>query len=460
VKLVDGKDATTNNQYANQYIYPLIAHTTPGFAFDAFDWEFDADGDFVTSPAFYAVTTTGNVLNLQADLPGFESGMPYYVRVRGRRTGSNPLVGPWSGNNSTNRRVHRFYNALHPTALVSTDDPDEALSLNVTTGNMKLVAPHVRNATMMVFQVDDDPNFSSPFALPFIADGIGRFWLNTTHPGVEGNVFKANSSWFSIGGKNNPVGEFTHWLVEHLYGYASGTYYVRVRAANENQTGYWSTVNTINVSLPARVNKFMLAFGSLVEIPNNFADMPINVWYPGVTDDPNYIETSYDLQISADNFVTTIYSVQNVYHRGILPTGKSEDAITFKPSTTYQARVRTYINGSYPSNPSEWTYTTFTTRSATARVGADEEVQGAETNKQVTVAPNPFNHTTRLTIAHSSQKVVIRVSDMMGRMIEEINATGGETLTLGSQWQKGMYIVQVIDRDGEKQLKTFKVLKQ
>jgi hypothetical protein len=231
---------------------------------------------------------------------------------------------------------------------------------------------------------------------------------------------------------------------------------------NPNQLGYWSSVQTINVSLPARVNKFALALGnSLAEIPDGFTNMPVKIFYPGVTDDRNYIESSYDLQISADDFKTTVYSVSNYGHRGILPSG-DQVTVNLAAGTTYKARVRSYINGSTnPSQASEWTYTTFTTvTTPAARKATGEEVQGAQTHSQISVAPNPFAESTTLTVASGQEKVQIKVSDMIGRVIEELTSAGGETITLGNGWKKGVYIIQVIDADGGQPVKTIKVIKQ
>ncbi|QHT69600.1 T9SS type A sorting domain-containing protein [Rhodocytophaga rosea] len=552
LSLVDGVDATTNNQYANKYITPLTASLV-SFA-NVYDWQFDEDGDFITTPPAYSTTTTGNILNLQADVSGLRSGVSYYVRIRPRRTGSSPIVGSWSGDDLSSNFIYRFYNALHPLALFSIDDPDVTATLNTTKGSMKLVSRHVENATDVVFQIDDDPNFASPFALPFLRNGVLRYWLNTTHPGVSGNVFKANSSYYSIGGKNNPVGTLTHRLVEFLYGYASGTYYVRVRAANANQLGYWSTVIPVTVTLPPRTNV-------LTNIANNATQVGTLLYFPTVSDDPNYVETSFDLQISRDNFATLDYDTTNIPHRAILPTGifVSKDKpkiINLLFNTTYRVRVRSYINNSYPNDPAAWRYITFTTQTApivnftqfpaspwtsrsltiyattqpginqynweiektnapistssktstvnytnfytylkaggeyrirvrgnataqgltgvwsnwvtfsvsasAARIASADDIQGAETDlfSQPVLSPNPFSERTNLNVQSGKNNVFIRITDMRGRVLEELHSTSNEVIELGHRWQKGMYIIQVIDVESNKLIKTIKAVKQ
>jgi hypothetical protein len=564
LSLVDGVDATNNDQYANKYITPLTASADPEA--NLYDWQFDVDGDFVTTAPFYSVTTTGNVLNLQANLPGFESGQAYYVRVRGRRTANPVIVGPWSGDNLSSNRIYRFYNALHPVTLYSTDDPNEAPILSVNRGSMKLAAPNVGNATQIVFQVDDDPNFGSPFALPPVNEpNGGRPWLNTTHPGVDGNVFKSNRDYYSIGGYNSQTGTLAYRVLEYLYGYSSGTYYIRTRAANPNQTGYWSTVQTITVSLPPRSNKFMADVGTniLSIIPNNSTERPASIYRPGISDDSNYIETSFDFEISVDNFATVIDSLSfyNKWHRGILSSeitndDKSKLTIPLLFNTTYQVRVRSYINNSYPNEPSAWSTTTFTTQvvpivkftslpaspwvskglnvyastqpgidqyewqvektntptgsfskttplwytsfkeyllaggqyrvrvrgnatkqgltgawtnwatfsvsASAARIAIADEVQGAETDlfSQAVLSPNPFAERTNLKVDSDQNNVFIRVTDLRGRVLEEIHSTNNKSIELGNRWEKGMYIIQVIDVDSNKLLKTIKAVKQ
>jgi hypothetical protein len=134
-------------------------------------------------------------------------------------------------------------------------------------------------------------------------------------------------------------------------------------------------------------------------------------------------------------------------------------------NTTYKVRARTYIKDNLNQNvvATDWYTITFTTKaSPTGRNSYEDtaEIQGAHTHSQISTAPNPFAESTSLTIAPGSEKVVIRVTDMRGRVLEELTATGGETLSLGKQWQKGMYIIQIIDANGEQSLKTIKLLKQ
>ncbi|MBD0255408.1 MAG: T9SS type A sorting domain-containing protein [Cytophagales bacterium] len=328
--------------YANRYSYPLTARTAN--LANAYDWELDPDGDFVTSPAPFRATTATPSLVLQADAVDpttnyrLVSGQVYYVRVRGRRTTGTPLTGPWSGNRVGDRFIYRYFNALHPATLSSLYP--NGVSFTEDDGNIRLFTQNIGNAGAYIFQVDDDPNFGSPYAVPAINPVYGS--RNATYPGVVGNVFYATNIL-----SGQPV-------FEYLGGLTNGRYYVRARALNANQSGYWHTVRDFVVAIPHEPISAINMANNTTEVPTNFAVQ--------VLDDPDYLERSFDLQISADNFATTLVNLSNTYHRGNLPTGFfGVPGLQF--NTTYQARVRSYVYN-YPTNPTPWTVITFKTQVA------------------------------------------------------------------------------------------------
>ncbi|CAA9282484.1 MAG: hypothetical protein AVDCRST_MAG56-4889 [uncultured Cytophagales bacterium] len=338
LQFVDGQLATNAVRYANNYNIPLVARFLSGANF--YDWELDADGDFVNTPAQFRATTTSANLLLRADAPGLVSGQMYYVRVRGRKTVGvgAPITGPWSGEKATDRFVFRFYNALHPARLVSLYP--SAVSFEEDDGGIRLFAPNIANAANIMFQVDDDPNFGSPYSLPPINSIVaGR---NSTFPGVNGTVFFDNTS------------ENGFRVFDNVAGLVNGTYYVRARALNANQSGYWFTPQAFTVNIPTLPT-------ARLSIANNATDVPTYLEFQ-VLDDPNYLERSYDLQVSADNFATTVLNMVDAPHRGNLPSGVI-GLSNLRFSTTYQARVRVNVYN-YPANPTPWTVITFRTQDA------------------------------------------------------------------------------------------------
>ncbi len=62
----------------------------------------------------------------------------------------------------------------------------------------------------------------------------------------------------------------------------------------------------------------------------------------------------------------------------------------------------------------------------------------------VTVAPNPFTHQTSILISDSQKEAVqIKVLDLTGKLLYTGNYYTNETITLGSEFNVGLYIVQV-----------------
>ncbi len=336
LQVVDGQSVANAVRYANKYVTPLSARLV--FGANLYDWELDADGDFVNTPAQYRATTGSSNLLLQADAPGLVSGQLYYVRVRGRKTVGTPIVGPWSGEKATDRFVFRFYNALHPATLTSLYP--NAVSFEEDDGGVKLFAPNVGNATNVMFQVDDDPNFGTPYSLPPVNPVFTA--RNGTYPGVNGTVFFDNVI-------TNGFRAF-----ENLAGLVNGTYYVRARAFNANQSGYWHTVRSFTVNIP---HEPIVA----VNMPNNATEVP-TYFDLQVLDDTDYLERAVDLQVSSDNFATTVVNLVNSPLRGNIPSALIP-LTNLKFNTTYQIRLRNYVYN-YPINPTPWTVVTFRTQVA------------------------------------------------------------------------------------------------
>ena len=62
----------------------------------------------------------------------------------------------------------------------------------------------------------------------------------------------------------------------------------------------------------------------------------------------------------------------------------------------------------------------------------------------VTVAPNPFTHQTNILISDSQKEAVqVKVLDLTGKLLYTGNYYTNETITLGSEFNVGLYIVQV-----------------
>jgi hypothetical protein len=364
-----------------------------------------------------------------------------------------------NGTELNNGPIRSFYNALHPITL--------SAPASVNRGSARLWTAPVGNEEFALFQIDDDPNFNTPHINPNnLGYGGNNGGGNSTYSFVSGNVFRSNSDWYwntaTQSGCFEPrCGTLSSRTYSYVAGLLPGTYYVRVRAVNltRGQTGYWSTVGSFTVSLPP-IQPPVVAIGPVVANPPlTYSNIdPRYVAFSVNYDRNNVFATGFDFQISKDNFMTNVMNVENDLRVHFEVTG-------LEYNTTYKVRARTYIKDNLNQNvvATDWYTITFTTKaSPTGRNSYEDtaEIQGAHTHSQISTAPNPFAESTSLTIAPGSEKVVIRVTDMRGRVLEELTATGGETLSLGKQWQKGMYIIQIIDANGEQSLKTIKLLKQ
>ena len=272
-----------------------------------------------TSAAFThiidSIVFTGTSVRMKVDVGGIAhaimSGTPVFVRSHGRNTTS---YGPFSGGG-------RKYGApLQPAKLVTPTGTIDRYSF-------KLWTNAVGKATKYYFQVDDDPTFASPHSL------TGSFSsLNKTVTGITGNVFENN---YSVGG----TGRAFNYLTQTT----NTTYYVRVRAWNTQQNGYWADTLTI-APLPALTTKFNAPTALQTNVSVAFGFL----FY----DDPNYAETKWDFQLSRSATFATIDNNQP----GI--TRRYSYVPNMLYNTTYYARVRSYVGASV----SPWATVQFTTQ--------------------------------------------------------------------------------------------------
>jgi len=314
----DTLNPITASAYANTYNVSVRLFSSAPNA-SSYEWEFDT-----TSSAFSNVvrtlTTVGTTATFNCDDAGFASGKIYSVRARGVNSGSN---GPWTPPSL----IRRFVNSLHPCTLTSP-------SSTITRTAFKIWTNRVLRATQYFFQVDDDPAFGSPLSL-----SAPYTFKNSTLTGVTGTVFRDNYGVSSVNGR----------AFDFILGLANNTtYYIRVRAWNSNQSGYWYTVNTSTPIATRTANITNVADGAVnVNTAQEFL----------VRDDPNFIETGYDLQISRDNFSTFDYNISNQSSRYFFIN-------PLRFGTSYQIRARSYATGD-PS-PTAWSTISFTTIAAPA----------------------------------------------------------------------------------------------
>ena len=135
-----------------------------------------------------------------------------------------------------------FYNALHNAALVVPNPGG-----NITRTAFKVWIEEVKNSDDIIFQIDDNEDFSSPFENNTFP--VERF--NSTSQGIDGNVFTYNKSWYEGTGFFISQEEVLFRVLDYVaFLDNQTTYYVRTRSSNENQSGYWSPTYSFFVDAP------------------------------------------------------------------------------------------------------------------------------------------------------------------------------------------------------------------
>ncbi len=260
--------------------------------------------------------TTGSIRIDQGGIRGIRlSGNGnVYVRSHGRNATS---FGPFGA-------ARRFCWPLQPCSLVSP-------GATINRFAFKLWTRGVPRADQYYWQVDDDPTFASPHTLTGAASG-----LNRTISGITGNVFENN---YTVG--TNPGGRAFDFLQQLIL----TTYYIRVRAWNSTQVGYWADTMAVtpNPTLTA-------GFGE----PTNSQTGLLPTVRFRFRDDPNFTETSRDFEVATDAAFTNVVFSQ----LGVAPQNAPVFVANLLYNTTYYARVRT----SAPPFTSAWASIQFTTK--------------------------------------------------------------------------------------------------
>lgn len=275
-----------------------------------------------TSSAFTnvvdSVIITGTSTRIQVDLGGIRgaklSGSTVYVRTHGRNSSS---YGPF-GN------IRKFGWPMQPCKL-------ESPTGTINRYSFKLWTNAVGRASRYYFQVSTSPTFSSPYTM---TGSLAS--KNETVSGITGNVFRNNYSVGDAGRAFDYLGQLTN-----------NTYYVRVRAWNSQQNGYWADTLTVS-PLPILTSGF-------TNLTNGQTNVPVSYTFQ-FRDDPNYTETSWQMQIATDAGFSSIISDQTgiTNRRGYYPN--------LNYNTTYYARVRSFVSAS----PSSWVTASFTTQALPA----------------------------------------------------------------------------------------------
>ena len=308
----------TQTAYANTFSVSLRLFSSAANA-SSYEWQIDSISSAFTH-VVRTLTSSGTTVTFNCNSAALASGKIYFVRARGINSINN---GPWT----TPNLIRRFVNSLHPCTLTAPNN-------TITRTAFKIWTNRVLRAQQYYFQVDDDPAFASPLSL-----SAPYTFKNSILSGVTGTVFKDNYGVPSVNGR---AFDFILGLINNT------TYYVRVRAWNSNQSGYWSTVNSATPIASRTANI------------TNIADNAFNVNTSQqflVRDDPNFVETGYDLQISRDNFATFDYNIANQSSRSFFIN-------PLRFATTYKIRTRSYATGD-PS-PTAWSIINFTTVAAPA----------------------------------------------------------------------------------------------
>jgi hypothetical protein len=264
-------------------------------------------------------TVSASVANYRVDigwLTGAKlSGSTVFVRARGINSTSR---GAWGA-------VRKYGAPLQPCRLVS-----PTASPAITRTAFKLWTTSVKRGTRYYFQVSTN-NFATYYSMTGTLAA-----KNETASGITGNVFRNN---YSVGGSDVAF--------DYLGQLANNTAYsIRVRAWNNQQVGYWADTIVITPSPTLTAS---------IKTPVNAATNQATGLQFSFNDDPNFVETSYDFQISTNNtFTGTLVDVAGIGTRSYYTT-----ALNY--NTTYYARVRSNVGTSFTS---AWSSTvTFTTKS-------------------------------------------------------------------------------------------------
>ncbi len=450
---VDGQtvDNPATVRYADQPVYPMAAGAVANAT--RYNWEFSVNSNF--NPIAYTTTSTTPSINVSATEEGLISGQKYFVRVSGVReaTGARSDASP----------AREFYNALHPMSLQVEVPSDLARRrFGLTSTNV------VANSDEWIFQMaeaDNDNDPTNDFEPGKIFTNPAAWGGNTTHPGVTGNVFKATR------------------LKENLpWGYQAGfgtiqaqpqtTYRVRVRAARKNpnggyhQLGYWSEARTFTTNaVPDRSHPIVNIANLATNVENRESGQFTRIVVTGMA--LLWDITGYQLQVSesADfttNVVTTPSDAELLSTTSVTEGNPVFMVPNLKFSTTYYARARSVatVKG-VPHVSSGWgPVTQFTTKANPAgrAVAYGQGAQSHAGDGQTVALPNPFAGSTRLRLNAAYGPLKVRVVDNLGREVADFGTNGGNEITLGEKWPKGLYLVQVYNEHSL--LEVIRVVKQ
>ncbi|MDJ1481660.1 T9SS type A sorting domain-containing protein [Cytophagaceae bacterium YF14B1] len=410
-----------------------------------YEIQLSTDSTFVSN-IHYTATSASNVFAFNPNSQQLISGGKYYIRVRI----SAPSVGPWT----TAANIKHVYNSLHPTTIYT---PTGNLSANST----KLQGFHMQNATSMFFQIATDAAFtnlvdvSGPYS-PISSDPAGtgiayeryyyRKWVGSSLVTIPTETVNDNFQAYSTYG----VYDYVRYLTP------GKTYYVRVKNVRTNssgtylQTGYWGATTTFTVASFTRTNTISMV-GSLTNMSVKptiyFATSPANI----------FNVTSYQMQIATDAAFSNVV-VDRI--PATLPIVDLTPALNY--NTTYYIRVRSQASND-PVGPTNWSAwsatTTFKTTTAPAgRVAAATTSLSGDEESQSVAYPNPFNSTVSVTLKAQYAAVTVSLVDQTGKVVDQTQATGGNTVVLGKRSSQGLYLIRIADQTGVKE--TIKVVKQ
>ncbi|MDJ1470534.1 beta strand repeat-containing protein [Xanthocytophaga flava] len=399
-----------------------------------------------TSTINYSATSSTNVFSFISYAGTLESGDKYYIRARV----SAPSVGAWTSASN----VKHVYNSLYPSGA---DSPVGNIGANTT----KLRGWHVKNATSMFFQIATDAAFTNlvdahgPYG-PISTDPAGggiayerysyKKWVGSTLTTVDASTINTNFQAYTI------LGEYDY--VRYLK--PGQTYYLRVKNARTTangtylQTGYWGWTQSFTVPAYTRTNTISMV-GSLTNMSVKptiyFTTSPANV----------FNVTSYQMQIATDAAFSNVV-VDRI--PATLPIVDLTPALNY--NTTYYIRVRSQATND-PVGPTNWSAwsatTTFKTTTAPAgRVAAATTSLSGDEESQSVAYPNPFNSTVSVTLKAQYAAVTVSLVDQTGKVVDQTQATGGNTVVLGKRSSQGLYLIRIADQTGVKE--TIKVVKQ
>gem|GEM_PF-6376693 len=127
---------------------------------------------------------------------------------------------------------------------------------------------------------------------------------------------------------------------------------------------------------------------------------------------------------------------------------------------SYKLIVRTFSSAQAPS-PSAYSLpisTSFTVSATAARQGSDVAAAGSAQSEPSVLFPNPFRQQLQLQLRAGYEKVLVRVVSATGQVVLSQEATGGQTISIGQHWPAGVYIVQLLNANGQGE--TFRIVKQ